>query len=953
MLTIPVREADKEFFYEVPEDISAVEQQNNARIQHFLNTRSINTEPLIDPKEKYPQPGEPGAEFTETEIPSMSITAFKAQQQGIDTATAAPVGHLEATYGFDKRAKRTAYMKALREHYKTFVPVVEHAESGELLWMNPETKRWSYVDAEGIGREDFQSLISKESPFVGGDVAVIGSEIVGSIAGLFAGGGPQGAIAMGAGGAFFGEAVRLWHGKNIGINDHVTDEQIMKHAAGTAGLSVLGGELGVLVPRLYRQLKAVYSGFNRIGPAALETVDDALTQSIRDDIARVNALAGEELPIAPGEATGIKELLDELETTAQLRATPELAQLSKQELARRRANAGGTASAFEGARRAFGSGASALERTTVGRSIQKTVAPEIGELRKGLETKRAGLEDEVFDIGPEPAATGELTTLGEKTAGTLIREQEKFLDSAASRYSSLAREIKERTGKEPFSKNIEVSALVKDRRREVGKVVDDLQILTAPERRILPKDVKPDEENVLQIFGPRGEVLSTIDMSKDTIKKALTDPEATFTVEELSTTISYLKRRIRDAGTGTVTDSPDVGLMKQYVGAFEKMRMRAFEDSGIPDLYDQALDLNTWYAKQMTKYEESVVGDIIKASRRGVKSLKDSEVFHRVFTSHNMEDSQALVSALKEAGDYDTLDKWQRAILGHYKEKVIGEGDKTAKAMNVAHKKWMREYGDFAPVFFESIDGKGVEATKKLFESRGNLLDSYNQLMQHRDRTLAILDRTIPGRIDSLDPTQVFQRLWSAGERKDPVTIMTVRNKLERNAPTVLADFQELVLRDMRRNFFGSGEAPKLRIEAMSKYLEGNRQSIAALFDKQFVKDLDSIRNVMTMVSRRGESINPSGTASAMFNLARAVVFGPLSHKGYVLRKAISVKNVHAHRAVWMALSSMDNFQQLKKLNSLPAGSREASAIIGMLLATSDRETSEPAKEGILGILGP
>ncbi len=74
----------------------------------------------------------------------------------------------------------------------------------------------------------------------------------------------------------------------------------------------------------------------------------------------------------------------------------------------------------------------------------------------------------------------------------------------------------------------------------------------------------------------------------------------------------------------------------------------------------------------------------------------------------------------------------------------------------------------------------------------------------------------------------------------------------------------------------------------------------------------------------------------SMFDLARMAAFGPLSHKGFVLRGASRYKQEQANRIVADSLLNPESIRELAELSKLNPTSFKAGIIAGSLAVGGD-----------------
>ena len=142
-----------------------------------------------------------------------------------------------ASLGYNEEQKKLAIKNSLTQLYGVDVDVRKGPATGELEYYNPKTQSYALVDKPGFDMGDFADL--------GGDAMVIVPDLAATVVGtIFTT--PVGGIAAGSIAAAGGEYARLKMGQKIyGINQDLTDKQLLGEAFKTMGISAGAGFIGL------------------------------------------------------------------------------------------------------------------------------------------------------------------------------------------------------------------------------------------------------------------------------------------------------------------------------------------------------------------------------------------------------------------------------------------------------------------------------------------------------------------------------------------------------------------------------------------------------------------------------------------------------------------------------------------------------------------------------------
>lgn len=227
----------------------------------------------------------------------------RAAESGVLYDKPAPAGHALASLAIDDKERENAYRISLQKQYGKDVHVEIGPQTKSIEYYDPETNRFALADPPD------RSLLENVSGATGTSIVAV-PELAGGALTALVTKSPVLVTAVGAGGAFVGEASRILLGKKYGINQNVTPEQIVAHAGEIGLISAVTGFTAERALAFAKYLDHAFNGdavrFAKNHAESLGTsVEDAakLQEQINDALGaerlRLGIPANEKLP---GEA---------------------------------------------------------------------------------------------------------------------------------------------------------------------------------------------------------------------------------------------------------------------------------------------------------------------------------------------------------------------------------------------------------------------------------------------------------------------------------------------------------------------------------------------------------------------------------------------------------------------------------------------------------------------------
>lgn len=800
----------------------------------------------------------------------------RARRAGVATDRGAPASaRAAASFGVDERAMLRGLQMNLSEYFRE-QEVLGKNEEVEVR-QGPESQRLEYRDP----RTDQWALVNPPGMDLGdfaslsGDAVVVIPDVAATVGVSIFTANPVAGITAGSAGAFAGEYARLLIGQAMGVHD-LDHAAMMKRARTVAGWSAAGGAAGLLGARIAKGVGNFLSGRTVVPDR------HALRDADMDEAAEVAKEVNRRI--------GTQRLKY---TSAQASNDPDLLSIEE---------------AFRQNQR-FGA---------------------LGRFREHREEQIEALHDFWRNINTPYTRQ---TTEGKAATGRQIqavaeREQEAARQTAREPAEAAEREARETVETMPTRPGEEVGGSLrqsildeqegyrqwaKARAAELDRMADGAAI----ENRATAEAVTELDEQTQQALFPNLEA-----PQRKLLSDKLKEGER-FTFSQYWSAVSALDRQIRIAEKGLTADTPDIGVLKKLRGALESDAERSLQGTPLGETFDT---FRTTVRSEKDRLDRSLVADLAGTEERVFK-IPEERVFNTAFERASERDAGIIAGIVGK--DPQVAQAWREAVFDAYKRRVIGD-DGTVNMTR--HNKFMDDHGRKLALFFPERD---VEQLRKA----GALQRRVEELAARREQTFTELQKTFPGRIESLEPKALFNRLW--GNDPDPGEIRQTADLLK-NDPEVLDAFRAEVLRDMGQRITSrEGQTQALSFKKLDSYLfgrdpdgiAGREGALRALFGDQYVEDVLTLHRAIQIAQREAVSPQRPGTAPALgmlMDLTRAYV-GLFTRAGRVVTAMRRMGERGANRVIVDALLEPERMRQLAELKELKPGSKKAAEIMGEL----------------------
>ena len=792
-----------------------------------------------------------------------------------------------ASLGYDDKNKALAIKNVLSDLYKTDITVRTGTNTGELEFLNPETKKFELVNKPGIELGDFTGQ--------GGNAMVILPDIAATIAGtVFSGGNLPVGVASGAVTAGVMEYSKYILGKELyGINRDVSNEDLLNRAFVAAGVSVGSAVLGVGAAKVIKATTNLVKGrFLSGNDIAVSAAEDAVVKA--DAVAtKINsALDGAKiksnLKFTLGQAANDADMLaaqEAFENINKLGFMNEFRTFNQNQ-------ADALNKYFGFLKSGFGTntkGASEFEAgTLIQEVIKKQNQPVIKELIKKQSESETILEKAIIRL-----SDGSL-----KETGVAIRSS---IDEAADLYKAKV---------EVAANDLAVAANIKNVGTDIiSKTVNELS--------------EKAKNNLLKL--PETKKL----FNKKLLASNSVNPET------LRNTKSVLQSMIRDKVEGKAAgEVVEVKTLQTLVSSINEQ----IQKSAPKEYIDALEEFNTLVVNNKKLLNNELISKITKVDDNRLKIFGDQDLFRLSFFKGKKNEIAAkqIHDVIKNSPD--AMKAYRNSINDFYKTKVIKNG----KINQNAHKEFLRDYKAPLKLFFNEADFNKIS---KL----GGFQKAVDDATLLRSNTIKAIEKSFSGKLERLTPGELVDKIYKAKNIDEIRLLKNILIKdpevFKAFQRSVLTDLNESVLKSSDR--LGMKVIDALSFD---KYLygageRGYRVALKEIFGDSFVKDLELLNTALKISARRQPPKGMGVFGSAFSDIIRARL-GQFTLAGRLFTASRRIYAKAAERVMANALLNPQSLRELINLRKFKPGTKEAIAILskldGSIFIKDNFEDSKP-----------
>lgn len=714
--------------------------------------------------------------------------------------------------------------------------------SGEILYFNPDSKRWTPVESPGPGAQDI-------APIVGG-----GLETAGAVGGAFLGSG-VGSVGTGAMGAFGGRALyetaRGPLARGLGVDapkddpNYYTKEGLQRST--NAALVEGAGGLAVGTARV---LKGMFRGFK--------------------------------VPITPTEAQQLLDAQVKYDSLFQKINNDPLVESARQ--ARATELEGSVPSDFNFQPRAD---------RLVSNAVVKGKAKAINDYA-GTDSANQALLANNFDMlniylksSSRPFEQGLVTGQGSyaDAAGTLgkdaINSEKQRIVGTAKDKLALARE-----------KNTNFVDDLPGRYADEGASGAAIRNEVVRLKNISQETVDGEYANFKNMIGQNGyqsnyqvpvsKNLSRLIKDFDNLAKIGLIPEQMLPAAKLGlregskfdlAVVQDAIQRLRAVDRKAWTDQNSIGLLggerSRVIDELVNMR-DGYLSKNAPDAFKQLMKAETTFSEHASNFRNGFVGDMLRRDGEYGYTMKDPSVVWSIIKDKNGIASQQLASLSK--GSPALQNELRKAAFADYRNNVIKNGE----IDDALHKQYMeRNFSTIAPLF--------SKADQQIIKKAGGYAAAVLKSEQNLAAANEVWKTAINGKLAKLDaysPEALVNVVFGGGNKAfTPAELSAVKSIINKHAPEGGLDLWRAgVAEDVRRRISKNGV---IDYNSLDKLLAKKESNIKAVMGEDYVNSLRTLKDATALLAE--DELKSTGLAalsgSPRFTRGMKAVVGPLSRE--------------------------------------------------------------------------
>ena len=804
---------------------------------------------------------------------------------GIETGASANARFAQSL-GYDDKNQALAIKNVLSDLYKQDITVRTGTNTGELEFLNPETKKFELVNKPGVDLGDFTGQ--------GGNAMVILPDIAATIAGtVYSGGNLPAGVTAGAVTAGVMEYSKYQLGKTLyGINKDVSNEDLLNRAFVAAGVSAGSAFLGVGAAKVIKGTTNLIKGrFLQGNDVAISKVEDDILKAdvVADRIN--NALDGAKiksnLKFTLGQAANDADMLaaqESFENINKLGYMNEFRTFNQNQ-------AQALNNYYGFLKSGFGTNTKGASEFEAGSLIQEVIRKQNQPVIKDLIKKQADAED-ILERAIITLPDGSLKETGVAIRSSIAEASNLYKTNVAMAADKLA-----------------VAANIKNVSTDI--IYDTVESLSKKAKDNLLKI--PDTKNIF---------------NKELLKEGNVNPEV------LRNTKSTLQSLIRDKVEGKAAgETPEVKTLQTIVSSINKQLQKS-----APKEYTDALDeFNTLVVKNKKLLDNELISKITKEDNK-LKIFGAEDLFSLSFKKGLKSDVYAkqIHDVIKNSPD--AMKAYKNSINDFYKIKVFKNG----KISKNAHESFLRDYNSPLKLFFNEADYNKIS---KL----GGFQKAIDDATVSRNNTIKEIEKSFAGKLERLTPGELVNKIYKANNIDEIRRLKNILSKdpevYQAFQRSVLTDLNESVIKSSDRL-----DMKVIDALSFDKYLygageRGYRVALKEIFGDNFVGNLDNLNKALQISARRQPPKSMGVFGSAFSDIIRARL-GQFTLSGRLFTASRRIYAKAAERVMANALLNPASLKELISLRNFKPNTKEAIAILskldGSIFIKDNFEESKP-----------
>lgn len=394
--------------------------------------------------------------------------------------------------------------------------------------------------------------------------------------------------------------------------------------------------------------------------------------------------------------------------------------------------------------------------------------------------------------------------------------------------------------------------------------------------------------------------------------------EAQVAFSDVQAALSDIRTKLRTMGEAGSTPS-EMKSLKVIRDSLQEARDSTLAKAS-PEKANSLLTLETKYANYKEATNKSLIKSILKKGSDQRYIVADKAIINNLIKS--ADDIRLYKQIAQDQPELNVLPQMREALLVKYRNQVIdGTG---------SHAKFMQDNR-------VSVDELLTPKERAMMTSAERAKTALPAALKREKQLVKELNDMIPEyELAQFQSTKVMDRI-----KGNTGIANKVKNMLQKRHPEKWKAVQEA------RKFEVAKKSKTL--SGLETVLDEQRSELITTLGRDYVKTLDAAVD-LARTSGRNLSGKPIREAEerGTLGLARAIVFGPLSHFGFVRNVSKSVLEEKAKRLNLELLQNSEMLEQViraHRMSDKTKGMKALAAATGVGLWGSDNELDVPVKE--------
>jgi len=394
--------------------------------------------------------------------------------------------------------------------------------------------------------------------------------------------------------------------------------------------------------------------------------------------------------------------------------------------------------------------------------------------------------------------------------------------------------------------------------------------------------------------------------------------KAEVSFSDVQSALSDIRSKIRTMGEAGATPS-EMKALKVIRDSLKTSRDETLAKLS-PERANELLSLETKYAQYKEATNKSLIKSILKKGSDGRYIVADKNILNNVLK--NAEDVRLYKQIAQDQPELNVLPQMREALLVKYRNSVI-DGSGT-------HKKFMQDHK-------AAIEELLTPKERAMMTSANRAKTALPAALKREKQLVKELNDMIPEyELAGFQSTRVMDAM-----RGNVGLSNKVKNMLAKRHPEKWRMVQEARKFEVAKN--------SKTLTGLEKTLNEQRSELITTLGSNYVKTLDAAVDLARTSGRNlsGKPIRELDERGTI-DLARAIVFGPLSHIGFIRGMLNSVAKDKAKRLNVELLQNSELLEEVIRAHKMKdeiKGMKALAAATGVGLWRSENELDVPVKE--------